>query len=308
MGLNIIQESLLYSVYLAPTGYERLLRLGNQIAQRYLNPMDRLVGVIGEAGAGKSLLIKGMFPGMELTNDDNGVNVRPLPLLEGADHSFFNSHTYHVDIRFESAFTQMHVLRDAILDAIKKGKRVVIEHFDLIYPFLNVNAEIIIGVGEQVVVSRPSIYGPLPSEIYKFVWGTGKWRKMAHSAEELTCYILEHDYGIIRPDNYNEILHGFVIEFDEKPLFDIYELENKVIELIKRNVSIDYNDESSILIDGCYNQCTGPRIHMKSAGEIENYYLFKDVIYDSIKEKHTIIGTIGEYGKSKVEQINKIIF
>ena len=80
-------------------------------------PFDQIIGIIGEAGSGKSVLIKGMFPGLELTNDDDGVYVRPLPLLDQDDErSFFQPHTYHVDIRFENGFTQMSVLADAIAE------------------------------------------------------------------------------------------------------------------------------------------------------------------------------------------------
>jgi len=306
MALTVIQESLLYSIYLAPTGYRRLLILGNQIAQRYLSPMDRLIGFIGEAGAGKSLLIKGMFPGLELTNDDEGVNIRPLPLLDTLEESFFHNHTYHVDIRFESAFTQMYILADAIKGAIKQGKRVIVEHFDLIHPFLKMNAEIIIGIGEQVIVTRPSIYGPLPEEIYGIIKGSVKRRKMSHTAEELVCYVLEHEYEIIHPESYSEVLHGFVLEFDENPNFDIKELEKKVVEFIKKKVPISYNDEKSILIDGVKRDCTGPRIHLTNTGEIENFHLFKEIQYDPIKEKYILVGTVGEFEKEKVEEMNKI--
>ena len=31
------------------------------ISQRYLRPEDRLIGIIGDAGAGKSLLARGCF-------------------------------------------------------------------------------------------------------------------------------------------------------------------------------------------------------------------------------------------------------
>ena len=75
----------LYSIYFAPRGNERMAELGMQIAQQYLRPMDKLIGIIGDAGSGKSMLVKGMFPGLELTNDDEGVNVRPLPILEMLD-------------------------------------------------------------------------------------------------------------------------------------------------------------------------------------------------------------------------------
>ena len=64
----------LYSVFFAPRGRDRIYDLGIQIAQMYLSPFDKLIGIIGESGSGKSMLIKGMFPGLELTNDDGGVN------------------------------------------------------------------------------------------------------------------------------------------------------------------------------------------------------------------------------------------
>lgn len=72
----------LYSVFFAPRGRDRIYDLGIQIAQMYLSPFDKLIGIIGESGSGKSMLIKGMFPGLELTNDDGGVNMRPLPILD----------------------------------------------------------------------------------------------------------------------------------------------------------------------------------------------------------------------------------
>ena len=143
--------------------------LGMQIAQLYLNPHDRLIGIIGEAGSGKSALIRGMFPGLELTNDDNGVYVRPLPLLEqDRGFAFFAPHTYHVDIRFENGFTQMATLAEAIIEALEKGRRVVVEHFDLVYPFLGANANILIGVGEQVLIARPNIFGSPPAPVRRY--------------------------------------------------------------------------------------------------------------------------------------------
>ena len=126
-----MQNSHYYSVFCAPRGRDRIYDLGMHIAQMYLSPFDKLIGIIGEAGSGKSMLIKGMFPGLELTNDDNGVNTRPLPILDIEQQGFFTAHTYHLDIRFEAAFTQMGVLADAILNAVQRGKRVIVEHFDI---------------------------------------------------------------------------------------------------------------------------------------------------------------------------------
>ena len=75
------RASLIISSYYAPRGALRMYALGQQLAQQYLNPTDKLIGIIGEAGSGKSALIRGMFPGLELTNDDNGVYVRRCILM-----------------------------------------------------------------------------------------------------------------------------------------------------------------------------------------------------------------------------------
>ena len=120
-----------FSVYFAPRGRDRMYQLGMKIAQEHLSPADRIFGVIGEAGSGKSMIIKGMFPGMELTNDDEGVNVRPLPLLcQDEENRFYSPHTYHLDMRFEMGFSQLHTLVEGIQEAVARGKRVIIEHFD----------------------------------------------------------------------------------------------------------------------------------------------------------------------------------
>ena len=142
--------------------------------------------------SGKSVLVKCMFPGLELTNDDNGVYVRPLPLLEMDNgFAFFSPHTYHLDIRFENGFTQMSELADAIHEALDKGRRVVVEHFDLVYPLLGANANLLIGVGEQVLISRPNIFGPEPEEIKNEVYQSLHYRLMAHTAEDI-CEIRLH--------------------------------------------------------------------------------------------------------------------
>ena len=106
--MNYSKPTHIMSSYYTPRGAHRMYALGQQIAQLYLNPTDKLIGIIGEAGSGKSALIRGMFPGLELTNDDNGVYVRPLPLLEqDTGFAFFSPHTYHLDIRFENGFTHV---------------------------------------------------------------------------------------------------------------------------------------------------------------------------------------------------------
>lgn len=303
----LIQSPHLYSYFFAPRGNERMLRLGMQIAQQYLDPNDKLIGVIGDAGSGKSMLIKGMFPGLDLCNDDNGVNIRPLPLLDvDEDEGFYAPHTYHMDVRFEAAFTQMHVLAEATEKAIKKGRRVIIEHFELLYPFLKSNAQLLIGVGEEVIVTRPTFFGPLPQDISAIVYKSVRLRKMAHTAEDLVEHCMPPE--LFKQCFHGDIKRGFSLGFREKPDIDIEALEMAVKRHIDLDLPISFHDEDHIKIENELHPCTGPRIHVRSTGEIENFRLLKEIFYDSIQDMYLIIGQVGETLDRDINDLNRIKF
>ena len=154
---------------------------------------------MGAEGSGKSTLIKGLFPGLELTNDDDGINVRPTPLYDFDPDDPFSGHTFHIDVRYELAFHQKYELAEAIHKAISHGRRVIVEHFDLLYEALGYNAQVLIGIGEEIIVARPTVFGPFPEAIKTIVDRTIKYRLMAHSAEDITGLILEEDYHIPLP-------------------------------------------------------------------------------------------------------------
>lgn len=297
------QESHILSSYFAPRGHNRMYALGMQLAQLYLSPFDKVIGIIGEAGSGKSALIRGMFPGLELTNDDDGVYIRPLPLLEqDSMMSLFTPHTYHVDIRFENAFTQMHVLADAIIEALHNGKRVIIEHFDLIYPILGFNANLLIGVGEQILIARPTIFGPEPQEIRSAVYESLSYRLMAHTAEDLCEFCMPKEE--LERCGHDDVRHGFVISFPEKaPSFDIRELEEKVNQMIQQDLPVTYEDSNHVSIGGHRHACTGPRIHVTRTGEIEDFHLLHHFIYDRFNHKYLLVGCVG---KNAVDNLKKL--
>lgn len=296
------QQSHILSSYFAPRGHNRMYALGMQLAQLYLSPFDKLIGIIGEAGSGKSALLRGMFPGLELTNDDDGVYVRPLPLLE-QDSGFFTPHTYHLDIRFENGFTQMSVLADAITEALQNGKRVIVEHFDLVYPLLGFNANLLIGVGEQILISRPTLFGPEPQEIKDKVYESLSYRLMAHSAEDL-CELCMPEEDMLRC-GHDDVRHGFVITFPEtKPSFDIAEVENKVNEMIAANLPITYEDANHISVDGRSHFCTGPRIHVSHTGQIENFHLLHHFIYDRFSRRYLLVGCVGKNAEVNLKKLD----
>jgi len=293
------------TTYYAPRGRSRMYELGMQIAQQYLSPADQIIGIIGEAGSGKSVLVKGMFPGLELTNDDDGVNVRPLPLLDqDMEMGFFTPHTYHLDIRFEMGFTQLTVLADAILEAVRRGKRVIIEHFDLVYPVLGRNANLLIGVGEQIMIARPNLFGPVPQEIYDVVYASTPYRLMSHTAEDL-CEFCMPPIDVERCEH-ADVKHGFIIAFgDHAPDFSLEELEQKVQDMIAQNLPIDYVDESHIRIGGMEHRCTGPRTHVRHTGQIQNFRLLKQFIYDPDTKRHLMIGCVGEDAEERILSLER---
>jgi len=300
-----MQKSHLYSVFFAPRGNERMADLGMQIAQQYLSPFDKIIGLIGVAGSGKSMIIRGMFPGLELTNDDEGVNIRPLPLLNVDETGFYTAHTYHIDVRFESAFKQMHELADAILYAVSKGKRVVVEHFDLIYSQLGRNAHLLIGLGEEVIVTRPTLFGPRPQEISEVVFRSIKSRLMVHTAEDICESILRHQGIEIHEYEHADVRNGFILSFMNKPDIDIVALEKGVNELIEMDVPISYADENHIKIGDNIQRCTGPRMHVRSAGELKKLTLLKELLKEPITNRYLLVGVVGEF--EDVNELNHIV-
>lgn len=306
MANSPLRDSHLYSVYFAPRGKARMTNLGWILSQRHLSPFDLLIGFIGEPGSGKSSLVRGMFPGLELTSDDDGVNVRPLPLLNRDGRGFCDSHTYHLDVRFEMAFTPMFELAQAVRSAVEDGKRVVVEHFELLYPHLGINAQVLVGVGEEVIITRPTIFGPEPQDIADIVFASSRYRKMAHTAENLTEYcISKAGY----PSNYHhgDVRHGFILEYDQRPDFSIAQIEQAVRELIAANLPVAYKDEGHVWLGDHIHPCTGPRLHVKNTGEVENFALLPEFQYDPIQRCYLLVGLVGERNRN-VHDLNKIVF
>lgn len=296
----------LYSVYFAPRGRDRMYALGMQIAQLHLSPFDRIIGVIGEAGSGKSMLIKGMFPGLELTNDDEGVNIRPLPILCQEDENrFYSPHTYHLDMRFEMGFTQLHVLVDAIRQAVERGKRVIVEHFDLLYEALGFNADLIVGIGEEVIVTRPNVFGPLPDTIASIVHKSIRTRQMAHTAEDLCERHMNHE-DYLRCEH-ADIKNGFLLTFpDTRPEIDIQRLEEQVLADIRADLPVEYADDGHVRIGGGIQPCTGPRTHVSSTGKIEGFRLLKKLIWDARTGRWLLVGRVGALRPDEVGSINNM--
>ncbi len=277
-----------------------------ELSRRYLYPSDLLVGIIGAEGAGKSTLIKGLFPGLELTNDDDGVNIRPAQLYAFSPDDYFAPHTFHIDVRYERAFHQPWQIAEAVTAAVSHGRRVIVEHFDLLYESLGYNAQIIFGIGEEVIVARPGVFGPFPAAIKDVADRTIRYRLMAHSAEDITSSVLQRDYNYQIPVHHSDVKHGFVISFQQEPRIDLERLESRVKEIIAADVPISPAGEDRISIGDHQIPCTGTRTHVKHSGQIENFRLLKEFRYHPLLREHMLVGIVGRHEPAGYEEISRV--
>lgn len=295
----------LYSIYFAPRGRERLLNIGEQLGQIHLSYRDKLIGIVGDAGSGKSLIIKGMFPGLSLTNDDDQINSFEIMQVRNDLDADYSKTTYHLDMRFQMAFTQMFEIVDFVKGALAKGRRVIIEHFDLLYPALNIKADIIFGIGAEILVTRPNMFGPLPKDVYDIVFKSLRNRKMAHTAEDLTTLVLMNDYKIKFKLLNSDVRKGFVLNFKDKPDILIEDIEQKVKQLIEKDLDVFYYNEDHIKIGEHILSCSGPRIHLRTTGDIEDFHLVKEYKFDVETNMYCLIGIINSVDFDE-KDLNKI--
>ena len=82
---------------------------------------------------------------------------------------------------------------------------------------------------------RPSVFGPSPDSIYRIVHESLKYRKMAHSAEDITMQILTEAFHIGEEYFSSDIRNGFVLKFPRKPTIDLAHLEEKIRRRSTRN-------------------------------------------------------------------------
>ena len=87
------------SSYYAPRGHNRMYSLGMQLAQQYLSPTDKLIGVIGEAGSEAVLPLENNTEWMDILAEKIGGNVTIPIVLDGKKIA-----TYVVDIQKKKAF------------------------------------------------------------------------------------------------------------------------------------------------------------------------------------------------------------
>ena len=69
----------LYNFFFAPRGNRRVMELGRKIPRCNLNPFDKIIGIYWGKRFSKSMLIKGMFPGIQMVESDDEFDILNMP-------------------------------------------------------------------------------------------------------------------------------------------------------------------------------------------------------------------------------------
>jgi hypothetical protein len=154
---------------------------------------------------------------------------------------------------------------------------------------------VLVGIGEEVIIARPGIFGPLPEQIKSIVYKSLAYRKMAHTAEDITQKVLER-MGVPQAGDHDDIRRGFMLCYPppKQPHADLSLVEELVKEIIAKDLTIVPEGNWRIKFGDMKMRCTGPRIHVRSTGEIENFRLIKNYIRDPQSGGYRIVGLVGD--------------
>lgn len=127
---------------------------------------------------------------------------------------------------------------------------------------------------------------------------------MAHTLEDLCVHFMGDGYAQDGPRS--DVRHGFVLEFEEKPDIDLYELEEKVRGAVAKDLSVSYYDEKHVQIGDWILECLGPRMHVSSTGKIEDFTLVKEYPVDPRTGYYMLIGLMGKHQGESLKDFNRI--
>ncbi|NLG58290.1 MAG: alanine-tRNA synthetase second additional domain-containing protein, partial [Clostridiales bacterium] len=167
-----------------------------------------------------------------------------------------------------------------------------------------INASLLIGIGDEIIVCRPTIFGPEPGDIARTVFASIKYRRMAHTAEDLTEHVLLN--RMVGKYSHGDVRRGFLLRFDRAVVLDIPDIQREVMEMISQDMPIAYKDNEHIFIGSILHRCTGPRMHMSSTGKVENFRFLSGLQYDNADESYLLVGLVGEEAPELGQDLNRI--
>ena len=78
-----------------------------------------------------------------------------------------------------------------------------------------------------------------------------------------------------------------------------------MLQDIAADLPVHYADESHISVGGSLHQCSGPRTHVRSTGEIHGFCLNHEIVYDNQQDRYLLIGFVGEDSKESLRRLRE---
>jgi hypothetical protein len=130
---------------------------------------------------------------------------------------------------------------------------------------------------------------------------------MTHSAEDLCEYVMRK-HGMTETFLHADVRHGFIFSFQEKPelKMTLDEVEQEVNQMIAQDLPISFQDDMHIRIGEESWLCHGPRMHVRSTGEIKEFTLNKEFLTEPLTGRFLLVGVVGDQGNQKLSDLNKI--
>lgn len=167
------------------------------------------------------------------------------------------------------------------------------EHFNTLNQALGRNADLLIAIGEEIIVTRRRSLG---HSHRCCVHHSLRFRKMAHTAEEVTATVLYELYGLSMHDYYSaDIRNGYVLKFNEKPNLDFDLVEERILEIIRENRQVDYYDDLHIRFGDVIIPLAPVLVYTCALRVRLTIFLHKELVYDErVYQAHCLIGLIGD--------------
>ena len=77
-------------------------------------------------------------------------------------------------------------------------------------------------------------------------------------------------------------------------------------DIIDQDLPITYVDENHISVGGNILKCNGPRIHVAHTGQVENFHLLPQLIYDPFKHRYLLVGCVGENSEELLQTLDRM--
>jgi hypothetical protein len=145
---------------------------------------------------------------------------------------------------------------------------------------------------------RPTVFGPLPQDVYELVHTSLRYRKMAHTVEDVTIQILREEFHVDRDLFFSsDIRNGFLLRFTQKIELDFVKLSERIRRRLAENLQVRYLDENHIMIGESVTLCAGPRLHVRNTSEVENFSLMKNFVRDEKTDTYCLVGILHHSGE-----------